>query len=65
MDVTTVKHRSVIYKGLLFKEDVVGLLPYISVVGSASKDWKCLASYEEGLAAHSWNPLIRGNLFSF
>ena len=64
MDVTTVKHRSVIPKGLLFKEDVMGLLPYISAVRPASKDWKCLANYEEGLAALSWNSLVRGNLFS-
>jgi len=65
MDVTTVKHRSVIPKGRLFKEDVVGELPYISVVRPASKDWKRLANYEEGLAALSWDSLVRGDLFSF
>ena len=53
MDVTMVKHRSDIPKGLLFKKDVVGLLPYMSAIRPASKDWKCLANYEEGLAALS------------
>jgi len=53
--VTTVKHRSVIPRGRLFREDVVGELPYISVVRPASSDWTCPANYEEGLAVLSWN----------
>ena len=59
MDVTTVKHKSVIPKGRLFKEDVVGELPYISVVRPVSTGWKRLANYEEGLAGLSWNSDVR------
>ena len=51
----TVNHISVIPRGMLFKEDVVGELPYISVVKPASADWKILINYEEELAGLSWN----------
>ena len=62
MDDTTVQHRSVIDKGGVFKEDVVGELPYISVVRPASTNWKGLANYEEGLAGLSWDSDVRGRL---
>jgi len=52
---TAVKHRSVIPRGRLFNEDVVGELPYISVVKPAFVDWRFLTNYEEGLAGLSWN----------
>jgi len=55
MHPTTVKYRSVIPRGKLFKEDVVGELPYISVVKPAFVDWMYLTNYEEGLAGLSWN----------
>ena len=61
-DLTTVKHRSVIPRGRLFKEDVVGELPYISVVKPAFVDWKSLINHEEELAGLSWN--VRGQLVS-
>ena len=51
----TVKHRSVISRGMLFKEDVVGELPYISLVRPAFVDWMYLTNYEEGLAGLSRN----------
>jgi hypothetical protein len=60
--VTRVNHRSVIPRGSLLREDVVGELPYISVVRPASSDWMCPANYEEGLAVLSWN--VRGRCFS-
>jgi len=60
--VTTVNQRSVIPRGAIFKEDVVGELPYVSVVKSTSLGRKPLANYEEGLAALSWD--VRGRLFS-
>jgi hypothetical protein len=62
VDVTTVKHRSVLPKERLFKEDVVGELPYISVVRPVSTDWESLVNYEEGLAGLSWNSDVRGSL---
>jgi hypothetical protein len=60
---TAVKHRSVIPRGALFREDVVGELPYISIVKPASLDWRNLVNYEEVLAGISWN--VRGRLFPF
>jgi len=60
--VTTVNHRSVIPRRKWFREDVVGELPYISVVRPASSDWMCPANYEEGLAVLSWD--VRGRRFS-
>jgi hypothetical protein len=48
--VTTVEHRSVVPRERLFREDVVGELPYISVVRPASSHWENSANYEEGLA---------------
>ena len=48
--VTTVKHGSVISAESMFREDVVGELPYIYVVWTASLGWDRIASYEEGLA---------------
>jgi len=62
VDQMTVNHKSVIPRGMLFKEDVVGELPYISVVKPASVDWKVLINYEEELAGLSWN--VRGQLVS-
>ena len=59
IDMTTVKHRSVVPKGRAFKEDVVGELPYISVVRPASTGWGALANYEEGLAGLSWDLDVR------
>ena len=59
IDMTPVKHRSVLLKGRLFKEDVVGELPYISVVRPASTGWEGLANYEEGLAGLSWDSDVR------
>ena len=59
MDMTSVKHRSVILKGKLFKEDVVGELPYISIVRPACAGWEGLANYEEGLAGLSWDSDVR------
>ena len=47
--VTTVEHRSEISGVSLFREDVVGELPYIYVVWTASLGWSRIASYEEGL----------------
>jgi hypothetical protein len=49
---------------MLFKEDVVGELPYISarVVKPAFVDWKSLINYEEELAGLSWN--VRGQPIS-
>ena len=47
--------RSVIPRGQLFKEDVVGELPYISIVKPAFVDWTFLTNYEEGLVGLSWN----------
>ena len=55
MHLTMVKHRSVIPRGRLFKKDVVGELPYISVVKPAVAGWRVLTNYEEGLAGLSWN----------
>jgi hypothetical protein len=52
---TRVKHRSVIPRGKIFKEDVVGELPYTYVVRPAFVDWMDLTNYEEGLAGLSWN----------
>ena len=49
-----VKHRSAIPRGNIFKEDVVGELPYISVVKPGFEDWGILTNYEEGLAGLSW-----------
>jgi len=60
--VTTVKHRSVIPRGNLFREDVVGELPYISVVRPVPLSFN-LANYEEGLAGLSWG--VRGRLSPF
>ena len=60
--VTTVNHRSVVPRERWFREDVVGELPYISVVGPASSDWTRTANYEEGLAVLSWD--VRGRCFS-
>ena len=60
--VTTVIHRSVIPRGRWFREDVVGGLPYISVVRPTLSARKRLTNYEEGLAALSWD--VRGRLFS-
>ena len=60
--VTTVEHRSVVPRERLFREDVVGELPYISVVRPASPDWTCPIKYEEGLAVLSWD--VRGRCFS-
>jgi hypothetical protein len=57
--VTTVKHRSVIPRGNLFREVVVGELPYISVVRPVPLSFN-LANYEEGLAGLSWD--VRGRL---
>ena len=62
VDLMTVNHRSVIPGGRLFKEDVVGELPYISVVKPAFVDWKSLINHEEELAGLSWN--VRGQLVS-
>jgi len=62
LDLMTVNHRSVIPGGMLFKEDVVGELPYISVVKPAFVDWKSLINHEEELAGLSWN--VRGQLVS-
>ena len=62
VDLMTVNHRSVIPRGMLFKEDVVGELPYILVVKPAPVDWKILINYEEELAVLSWN--VRGQLVS-
>jgi hypothetical protein len=56
--VTTVEHRPVIPRGSLFREDIVGELPYLSVVRPASWDWTCPINYEEGLAVLSWG--VRG-----
>jgi len=61
--VTTVKHRSVIPRGNMFREDVVGQLPYISVVRPDKETVSLsfnLANYEEGLAGISWK--VRGRL---
>ncbi len=58
---TTVKHRSVVPRGALFREDVVGELPYIFIVKPASLDWRCPVNYEEVLAGISRN--VRGRLF--
>jgi hypothetical protein len=55
MHPTTVTYRSVIPRGKIFKDDVVGELPYISVIKPAFIDWKSLTNYEEGLAGLSWN----------
>jgi hypothetical protein len=55
MHLTTVKHRSVIPRGKLFMEDVVGELPFISVIKPTFVDWRYLTNYEEGLAGLSWN----------
>src|SRR5260221_11011071 len=55
MHPTRVKHRSVIPRGMLFKEDVVGELPYISLVRPAFVGWMYLTNYEDGLAGLSWN----------
>jgi len=55
MHPTTVKYRSVIPRGKIFKEDVVGELPYISVVKPDFVDWRYLTNYKEGLAGLSWN----------
>ena len=55
MHLTMVKHRSVIPRGQLFKKDVVGELPYISVVKPVFAGWRILTNYEEGLAGLSWN----------
>ena len=60
--VTTVKHRPVIPRGNLFREDVVGELPYISVVRPVPLSFN-LANYEEGLAGLSWG--VRGRLSPF
>ena len=60
--VTTVIHRSVIPRGERFREDVVGELPYISVVRPTRSNRKCPTNYEEGLAELSWD--VRGRLFS-
>ena len=66
VDLMTVNHRSVIPRGMLFKAlikgDVVGELPYISVVKPAPVDRKILINYEEELAGLSWN--VRGQLVS-
>ncbi len=61
--VTTVNHRSVIPRRTWFREDVVGELPYISVVRPDSSDrtWRP-ANYEEGLAVLSYD--VRGRRFS-
>ena len=61
VDATMVEHISVIPKGRLFKEDVVGELPYISVVRPVSTDWQSLVNYEEGLAGLSWDSDVRGS----
>jgi hypothetical protein len=50
-----VKRRSVIPRGKIFNENVVGELPYISVVKPAFVDWRFLTNYEERLAGLSWN----------
>jgi hypothetical protein len=47
---------------MLFREDVVGELPYMLVVKPAPADWKILINYEEELAGLSWN--VRGRLVS-
>ena len=57
--VTTVEHRSVIPGGSVFREDVVGQLPYISVVRPVPLSFN-LANYEERLAGISWD--VRGRL---
>ena len=64
VDLMAVNQKSVIPRGMLFKEDVVGELPYISVrvVKPAFVDWKSLINYEEELAGLSWN--VRGQLIS-
>jgi len=62
VDLMTINHGSVIPGGMLFKEDVVGELPYISVVKPAAADWKSLINHEEELAGLSWN--VRGQLVS-
>ena len=51
MHPTVVNHRSVIPRGKIFKEDVVGELPYISVV---KPNWRFLTNHEEVLAGLSW-----------
>ena len=55
MHPTTVKHKSIIPRGKIFKEDVVGELPYMSVVKPAGVDWMDLTNSEEVLAGLSWN----------
>ena len=64
VDLMIVNHKSVIPRGMLFKEDVVGELPYTSVrvVKPAFVDWKSLISHGEELAGLSWN--VRGQLIS-
>ena len=57
--VTTVKHRSVVPRADVFREEVVGQLPYISVVRPISLSFN-LANYEEGLAGISRK--VRGRL---
>jgi len=61
MHLTTVKYKSVIPRGRLLKEDIVGELPYISVIKPAFVDWGFLTKYEEGLAGLSW---LGGSLVS-
>ena len=57
---TTVKHRSVVPRGALFREDVVGELPYIYIVKPASLDLGFPDNYEEVLAVILRN--VRGRL---
>jgi hypothetical protein len=60
--VTTVEHRSVVPRERLFREDVVGELPYISVIRPASSHWDNSTNYEEGLAVLASD--VRGLRFS-
>ena len=61
----TIKYRSVISKGYLFREDVqvVWELPYPSIIRPVSEDRKALVNYGEGLAGLSWN--VRERLVPF
>ena len=56
-----VKHKTVIPRGRLFKEDIVSELPFISVVRPAPLGWKSPVIYEERVAGVSLD--VSGRLF--
>ena len=58
---TTVTHRSVVPRGVLSREDVVGKLPYMSTPGPSSSHRFDFVNYEEVLAMIWYN--VRGRLF--